>query len=60
MEGELQVEKKLKVLKAVLLLRRINRDKTKERQAAMVGLHYSEKEIDEWIGFLKRLRNGFH
>lgn len=47
------MDKKLKVLKAVLLLRRINRFKTKEEQMAEIEKDYAEREIDEWIAFLR-------
>lgn len=47
------MERKLKILKAVLLLRRIDRHETKEKQMEMVNKHYSDKEIDEWIDYLK-------
>lgn len=47
------MERKLKILKAVLLLRRFNRHETKEKQIAMVDKYYSDWEIDEWIDYLK-------
>ena len=47
------MERKLKILKAVLLLRMVNRNHTKENQIAMVDKHYSDWEIDEWIDYLK-------
>ena len=47
------MERKLKVLKAVLLLRRFNRHETKEKQIEMADKYYSDREIDEWIEYLK-------
>lgn len=45
------MERKLKVLKAVLLLRRFNRYQTKEEQIAEVEKY--ETDLDEWIEYLK-------
>lgn len=47
------MERNLKILKAVLLLRRFNRHETKEKQIAMADKYYSDREIDEWIEYLK-------
>ena len=47
------MERKLKILKGVLLLRKINRYYTKEKQIAMIDKGCSDKEIDEWLEFLK-------
>ena len=46
------MERKLKVLKAVLLLRRFNRYQTKEEQIAEVEKY--EIDLDEWIEYLKK------
>lgn len=47
------MERKLKILKAVLLLRRINKRQSKEAQIAEVDKYYSDEEIDNWIEALK-------
>lgn len=47
------MEKHLKVLKGVLLLRRFNRAESKEKQIARIEKCCTEKEIDEWIEALK-------
>jgi len=41
------MDRKLKILKAVLLLRRINRYESKEKQLADAGKYYSDKMLDE-------------
>ncbi len=46
------MERKLKILKAVLLLRRFNRYQTKEEQIAEVEKY--EIDLDEWIEYLKK------
>lgn len=47
------MERKLKILKAVLLLRRINRYQSKEEQIAEADKYYSDEQLDEWIEALK-------
>lgn len=47
------MERKLKILKAVLLLRQVNRYQSKEEQIAEAEKHYSNEQLDEWIEFLK-------
>jgi len=47
------MERKLKILKAVLLLRRVNRHQTKERQLADAEKYYTDEQTDEWIEMLK-------
>lgn len=47
------MERKLKILKAVLLLRRINRHQPKEKQIADAEKHYTDEQLDEWIEMLK-------
>ncbi len=47
------MERKLKILKAVLLLRRVNRYQSKEEQIAEAEKHYTDKQLDEWIEMLK-------
>lgn len=53
MEVIFSMERKLKLLKAVLLLRRFNRYQSKEEQIAEADKYYSDQEIDEWIEELK-------
>lgn len=48
------MERRLKILKAVLLLRRINRDQSKEEQIAEVDRYYSDEMLDDWIEALKK------
>lgn len=47
------MERKLKILKAVLLLRRINRYQSKEEQIADAEKYYTDQQLDEWIEVLK-------
>lgn len=47
------MERKLKVLKGVLLLRQVNRYQSKEEQIAEIERNCSDKELDEWIEALK-------
>lgn len=47
------MERKLKILKAVLLLRRVNRHQSKEEQIAEAEKHYTDQQLDEWIEMLK-------
>ena len=47
------MERKLKILKAVLLLRRVNKYQTKEEQMAEAEKYYTDQELDEWIDWLK-------
>ena len=47
------MDRKLKILKAVLLLRRTNRYQSKEEQIAEAERYYSDKVLDEWIESLK-------
>lgn len=47
------MERKLKVLKGVLLLRRINRYQSKEEQIAEIDRYYSDEMLDDWIEALK-------
>ncbi len=47
------MDRKLKILKAVLLLRRINKHESKEKQIADTEKHYSDEQLDEWIDMLK-------
>ena len=48
------MERKLKILKAVLLLRRVNRYQSKEEQIAEADKYYSDETLDEWIEYLKK------
>lgn len=48
------MERRLKILKAVLLLRRINRYQSKEEQIAEVDRYYSDEMLDDWIEALKK------
>lgn len=48
------MERKLKILKAVLLLRRVNRYQSKEEQIAEADKYYSDEMLDEWIEALKK------
>ena len=52
------MERKLKILKAVLLLRRVNRCQSKEEQIAEAEKHYTDKQLDEWIEALKSPDDG--
>lgn len=47
------MERKLKILKAVLLLRQTNRYQSKEEQIAEADKFYSDRQLDEWIESLK-------
>ena len=47
------MERKLKILKAVLLLRRFNRHQSKEEQIEEAEKYYTDQQIDEWIEDLK-------
>lgn len=47
------MERKLKILKAVLLLRKTNRYQSKEEQIAEAEKYYSDQQLDEWIEALK-------
>ena len=47
------MKRKLKILKAVLLLRKFNRYESKEKQIARTEKHYSNDQINEWIEWLK-------
>ena len=47
------MERKLKILKGVLMLRKFNRYQTKEKQIEMIDKGCSDEEIDEWLEFLK-------
>lgn len=47
------MERKLKILKAVLLLRRVNRYQSKEKQMAEAEKFYSDEQLDEWIEAMK-------
>lgn len=47
------MERKLKILKAVLLLRQVNRYNSKEKQIADAEKYYTDQQIDEWIELLK-------
>lgn len=46
------MERKLKILKVVLLLRRFNKYQTKEEQIAEAEKY--EIDLDEWIEYLKK------
>lgn len=50
---EIHMERKLKILKGVLLLRQVNRYQSKEEQIAEAEKHYTDKQLDEWIEMLK-------
>ena len=52
------MERKLKVLKGVLLLRQVNRYQSKEEQIAEIEQNCSDKELDEWIEALKSPDDG--
>lgn len=47
------MERKLKILKAVLLLRRFNRHQSKEEQIEEAEKYYTDQQIEEWIEDLK-------
>ena len=47
------MDRKLKILKAVLLLRKINRCQSKEEQIENAEKFYSDELLDEWIEALK-------
>lgn len=47
------MERKLKILKAVLLLRKFNRHQSKEEQIAEAEKYLTDQQIDEWIEALK-------
>lgn len=47
------MNRKQKILKAVLLLRKINRNKTKEEEIRFVEEHYTDEDLDKWISLLK-------
>ena len=47
------MDRKLKILKAVLLLRKFNRYQSKEEQIAEAEKYYSDQQLDEWIETLK-------
>lgn len=48
------VERRLKILKGVLLLRRVNRYQSKEEQIEEIDKYCSDEEIDRWIEALKK------
>ena len=52
------MERKLKVLKGVLLLRQVNQYQSKEEQIAEIEQNCSDKELDEWIEALKSPDDG--
>lgn len=52
------MERKLKILKAVLLLRKINRYQSKEEQIADAEKYYTDQQLDEWIEMLKHPEDG--
>ena len=47
------MERKLKILKAVLLLRKVNRYESKEKQMAEIEEFYTDQQLDEWIEAMK-------
>lgn len=47
------MERKLKILKAVLLLRKVNRYHSKEEQIEYSEKYYTDQELDAWIEVLK-------
>ena len=47
------MERKLKILKGVLLLRQTNRYQSKEEQIEEIEKYCTDQEIDEWIEALK-------
>lgn len=47
------MERKLKILKAVLLLRKVNRYESKEKQMAEIEEFYTDQQLDEWIDAMK-------
>jgi len=55
---EIHMERKLKILKAVLLLRRVNRYQSKEEQIADAEKYYTDQQLDEWIEMLKHPEDG--
>lgn len=48
------MERRLKILKGVLLLRRVNRYQSKEEQIEEIDKYCSDEEIDRWIEALKK------
>ena len=51
--GRLTMDRKLKILKAVLLLRKVNKYESKEEQIEQVEKCYSDELLDEWIELMK-------
>lgn len=47
------MDRHLNILKAVLLLRRVNRNNSKEKQIADAEKYYTDEQIEEWIDSLK-------
>lgn len=47
-----KMPRKQLVLKAVLLLRKVNRHSSKEEQLAMMDKYYSTEQLEDYIGFL--------
>lgn len=47
------MERKLKILKAVLLRRRLDRSQTKEEQIAQAEANYTDQYLDEEIEYLR-------
>lgn len=47
------MDRKLKILKAVLLLRKFNQYESKEKQITKAEKYYSDEQLDEWIEILK-------
>lgn len=47
------MDRHLNILKAVLLLRRVNRCNSKEKQIADAEKYYTDEQINEWINSLK-------
>ena len=48
------MERKLKILKAVLLLRRISSRQVKEELIAEAEKYYTDQQLDQWIEMLKQ------
>lgn len=47
------MDRKLKILKGVLLLRRVNRSEPKEKQIAFIDKVYTDEMLDEWINQMR-------
>lgn len=51
----MDIKRKLKILKAILLLRKVNKYESKEKQLSDADKFYTDNELDEWIADLKNM-----